>query len=154
MGMDGLEHWGARFVRESTRVRKSTTEEKEARAEKIALREQAYIAKSKGKYKGKGKGKGKDFGMMVRDEVAEAIRATLSEVDRRKSEGMLVVGFSEAVAKASDRTSYDELIQICLARVCVASGAFVIMDEIGGGGPSTVATRTAAKVAAEEDVGH
>lgn len=106
-------------VRLTTRVRKSTREEKES------LRREGYFEAVR--LSRKGKGKGKDYhdgsrGLLVRDEIAKAVMNTLGEIEDRRSEGISMTEIPEVC------DLFDELARLCFVRLCVCNGHLRIVD--------------------------
>lgn len=121
-----------RQILAETRVRKTTPEE---------MRMLMQERKGKGGKGGKGYGKagkdGKDAvkGVMVRNEISNAALSTLRSLRCRKGKGALVSELSEECEDKDARAFFDQLMQICFARVCVTAGAFRVIGQPGGGGP-------------------
>lgn len=124
-------HWQTCFVREATRVRQPSREEE-------AELEARMKGMGKGKCKAKGKGRGS---LAIRPEVLGAAASAVRELERRREAGMLVREFAEAAPAAADLGPFDELTQLCLARVGVAAGVLQVVPSEPGSGSSAHADR-------------
>jgi len=148
---DSEAHWKACLIRPETRVRKTTQAEKNelAKANGEEKRSGAALAvsrKTKLKRKISGRGKkgtgGSGGGLTVREELADTVIAILAELGRKADEGMVVREFGRAAADVEGSVGFDELLQVCFARVCAVNGALRII------GAERKRRKTCAEVAA------
>jgi len=127
--------WGTRFVNADTRLRRANSEEE--RELEVAVQRMG----GKGKAKGLGKG-----GMVVREEVRSAALCTLDALEQRSDRGLAVCEFAEVVPDLRDRVPFDELTQLCLARVGVAAGCLQV---VAGEAEPDARTKPAAQIGKE-----
>lgn len=115
-------HWLVCGITSSTVVRKATPKERELDNEEQAPTPRGRGRGGRGGGRGRGRGSGRG-GLTVREELGNAVIAVLSELDKRKEEGLMVRDFGKVV-QTGDRALFDDLAQLCLARVCIGVGAF------------------------------
>jgi len=98
-----------RCIRSSTRVRKATKDEKE--------NDRSRAKSSRGRR-----------GLLVRDELANAVNAVLADLGRRADAGRLVSELNGTCDDTESSALFDELSKLCMARLCIRNGAFRVVS--------------------------